>query len=340
VAEVVAMANNDLIAVADGIYAAKGGDPEGAGAYRAQFVAWIDGRWQQVDRITQKEIPTGQNISLRTASIGVDARTAQFMPREWLTYPQYTPEDHGRAAHAIVSTGVFGRDAEVLAKGIKDVVSEVAAKKSEIAAAGEGLIADAVDNEAWLAFKKKNPTEYKRLKEIAEYRPPNFAAMYSDVLNTEASFFTQWHTRREIFAAAVTGMTASLSSAVKNPASTLNLFAVQRSGSAEVWKTVGGAYAKMGKLFIAGVAQLGGKQLYKDNAAFQAMVRMGAFDAANHATFKDNRTGERGVNDSMGKTARFFRRMRQVFSNQKLSPFEGGTAPAIRLLNPFQYTQQ
>ena len=340
VAEAVSVAGNDLIAVADQIYAAKGGDPEGAAAYRAQLVEWIYGRWQQVDRITQKEIPTGQNISLRTASIGVDARTAQFMPREWLTYPQYTPEDHGRAAHAIVSTGVFGRDAEVLTKAIKDLVEEVQAKKNEVVTAGEGLNPDAVDNEAWLAFKKKNPTEYRRLKELAEYRPPNLAAKYSDVLNTEASAFTEWHTRRELFAAAVTGMTASLSSAIKNPASTLNLFAVQRSGSAEVWKTVGGAYAKMGKLFIASLAQLGGVQLYKDNAAFQAMVREGAFDAANHATFKDNRTGERGVNDSMGKSARFIRRMRQVFSHQKLSPFQGGTAPAIRLLNPFQYTQQ
>lgn len=342
VAEAVSVAGNDLIAVADQIYAAKGGDPEGAAAYRAQLVEWIYGRWQQVDRITQKEIPTGQNISLRTASIGVDARTSQFMPREWLTYPQYTPEDHGRAAHAIVSTGVFGRDAEVLTKAIKDVVEEVQAKKNEIVAANEGLNPDAVDNEAWLAFKKKNPTEYKRLKEIAEYRPPNFASMYSDVLNTEASAFTQWHTRRELFAAAVTGMTAGLTSAIKNPASTLNLFAVQRSGSAEVFKTVGGAYVKMGKLFVASIAQLVGKQLYKDDAAFQSMVRMGAFDAANYATFKDNRTGERGVNDSMGKTARFFRRVRQVFNHQKLSlgAREGGTAPAIRLLNPFQYTQQ
>jgi hypothetical protein len=340
VAEAVSMAGNDLVGIADRIYAAEGGNPEGAAAYRSQFLSWIYGRWQQVDRITQKEIPTGQNISLRTPSLGVDARTSQFMPREWLTYPQYTPEDHSRAAHAIASTGSFGRNAEVLVKAIKDVVDEIAVKKNEVAAAGEGLNPDAVDNEAWLAFKKKNPTEYKRLKEIAEYRPPNFAEIYSDVLNTEGEFWTQWHTSREVYAAMTTGMTAGLKSAVKNLVSTSNLFAMQKSGSGEVFKTVGGAYAKTGKLFLGSVTQLFGLDLYKDNAALQAMMRNGAFDASNHATFKDKITGERGVNDSMSSFATFLRKMRQVFSNQKLSPFEGGTAPAIRLLNPFQFTQQ
>ncbi|MCX8512928.1 MAG: hypothetical protein ORN83_14355, partial [Chthoniobacteraceae bacterium] len=338
VAEAVAMADHDLVSVADRIYVAKGGNPEGAAAYREQFLSWIYGRWQQVDRITQKEIPTGQNISLRSASLGVDARTAQFMPREWLTYPQYTPEDHSRAAHAIASTGVFGRDAEVLTKAIKDVADEIGAKKNEVKAAG--LDPNAVDNEQWLALKRKNPTEYKRLKDIAEYRPPNFAAIYSDVLNTESSFWTQWHTSREVFAAMTTGMTAGLKSAIKNLVSTSNFFAIEKSGSAEAFKTVGGAYAKTGKLFLSSITQLFGLDLYKDNQALQAAIRLGAFDAANHATFADNLTGERGVNDSMSKFAQVLRKMRQVFSNQKLSPFEGGTAPALRLLNPFQYTQQ
>lgn len=333
-------AGRDVIALADAIYdrASERLSDEGRTAYRKDFLSWLQNRWRFVDAMTKTEVNV-DGATLSAPSLGLNARTAEFMPQEWVTYPQYTPEDHRKAAHSIVMSGVFGRNMRVLNEGILEIKEGIKAKKEELRA--EGLSDNkSFDDPAWKSLKRRDPLKYSRLKKIAEYNTPPFGKVMADILNTESDMWTQRHLLQEMFGASVVGMVSGLKTAVKNLVSTSNLFLVQRSASPEVFKTVAGAYAKTGRLFLGSVTQLFGVDMFKNNPLLQRMVQAGALDAQNYITFAQNRRGERGVGDSITGFARVLRISRTLYANTTLSPIKGGTAPAIRLLNPFQYTQQ
>jgi hypothetical protein len=329
----------DVFAVADAIFKRFSADQSDAARaeYRENILSWLQTKWKLLADATEVN---HRNAAIITTipSLGINARTAVFMPQEWLTYPQYTPEDHRRAAHAIFATGAFGRGAQVVTSAVADIAAELDAKRRELDA--RGLSAQSVDDERWLALKSRDKATYERLKRLAAYREPDFRRIFADIFQTEHSLWTELHTVREIVAGMTVGMVTGLKSAIKNPVSTLNLINVQRSATPEVLKTVGGAYAKQGKLFLNSVAQVFGVDLLRGNPLLQAMVREGAFDAANKTTVKQLMTGERGVHDSLSRFARAMRLLRTTFSHAKLSPVEGGTSPALRVFNPFQYTQQ
>lgn len=330
---------HDLLAVIDGIYDKYApGQESGRNAYRMEVMRWLKRRWDLIDRMTRAaEHATTTGVAI--PSLGIDARTAALMPKEWLTYPQYTPEDHMRTAHNIFATGAFGKEALVLRNALDNMTQELSAKQTEVRA--RGLPMEDLNHPLWQALKRDDPAEYKRLANIAEYKAPNFAGVMRDVFNTERDLWTMYPNLRELFGGMTVGMVSGLKSAIKNPISTFNLINAQHSASPEVLKTVAGSYAKTGRLFFNSVLQLFGVDLLKNNPMLQSMVQAGAFDTAGHTTINSLATGERGIRDNLNPFARTLRIARTVFGNTRLSALDReGTAPSIRLLNPFQYTQQ
>lgn len=337
--KVLQKSGRDLLAIADNILEeVSPGLPEDSvewTQYRKEFLQWVHSRWKFVRGGTESK---SSSIGVLVPSIGINARQARNLPDEWLSFPQFTPEDNRRAAHAIFAVGSFGRDAQVVEAGLRDLEKELEARAAELG----GLKGRQLDDPAWQALKKSDPEKYKRLRRIAEYlhNTPPFRDIVPQLFHTERELFTSWHLGQEIFAGATVGMVSGLKSAIKNLVSTSNLFLIQRSGSPEVYKTVVGSYAKTGKLFFNSVLQVFGVDLLKNNPLLQSMKRGGAFDAANFVTLNQNLKGERGVEDTLSGFSRVLRLLRTVYSQTKASPFEGGTAPALRLLNPFQFTQQ
>lgn len=334
-----AVGGRDLLAFADAVYDRLGNpaDESGRQAYRQQLLGWVYQRWMKVDELASDAVTVGGR-RIGIPSLGIDARSAEFLPEEWMTYPQYTSQDLKKAANSIYGSGVFGREGETIRRGIEDIQRELNAKKEELSRLN--LSTRDFNTPEWQSLKRTDKAKYKRLKKLASYQTPAFADIVENLFNTEADLFTQWHAAREIFSFMTGGMVSGMKSAIKNPISTLNLVLVQRSASPEVMKTVAGSYAKMGKLFLNSFSELLGFDLLGDNPALAAAKRAGVVDSAKYTTIKDDFVGERGVDDSLGAVARNVRRMRQFFTHAKLSPLaRDGTSPAFRLLNPFQYTQ-
>lgn len=334
----------DLLKVIDTIWDQYGDklSETGRQEYTREVLSWINKEWKFVRNMSgaaESQVAGSKIAAVKIPSLGIDARDAQRLPMEWMTYPQFTPEDNHRAAHQISAIGLFGRNGDVLNQGLLDLDKEVRARKDLVKE--KGLPTETVDDPAWEQLKKEDPETYKKLRDIQEYVSPEFQKIMTSIFNTERDLWTESRVLREIFGGMTTGMVTGLRTALKNPISTLNLINIQHSASSDTIKSVGGAYAKTGRLFLAAVGELFGVNTLRDNPYLKAMREQGVFDSASRETIGDLTTGERGVNDNLGKYARAFRIARTVFSQMRLSPFsKNGVAPAIRLFNPFMFTQQ
>jgi hypothetical protein len=143
----------------------------------------------------------------------------------------------------------------------------------------------------------------------------------------------------EAWSSYVVVMVSGLTNALKNFISPSNFMTLEGEVSRESIADVGGAYADAGKQLLGSVAQTLGIDLFKDDSIINAVLAEGYGDPATDKRTADLLVGGRGVRGNLGKTAHAFRTLTNIYKDSRIGASFGGRFPALRLLNPFAFTQ-
>lgn len=305
--------------------------------------------WNQVNSQTRELAPTTSSLfqSPGIPNIGLDARVTQTWPIGWKASMEFNDAAMRRASSGIAAASAFGRDMSEALVDLAAMDNEIGNKLKEIegryTARGISLREQMLAKRSPLELSKLGigTTDWQQYQALKGYQDVKWKENLIGVLNSDNTIGLSDPTAMALWGTYVMNLTAGFRSALKNPTSLLNQFALAGEFSADSAMDTLGNY---GQLFKQIASSVTGSVIpfYKpgsNDVNIQAMKLAGVYDPITDVRLLDSLKGGRGAGGDTPPLVRNMRRISEVLKDTRLGFGFGKDIVSLRAFDWFGWTQ-